>query len=315
MKIVFFGSSSFAVESLQLLKSKHEIAAVFTQPDRRKGRHLHLAKTPVKICAENNKIEVFQPERIGDEQVIAMLKKFHADIFVVVSFGQKLSRQVLDIPKLYCINVHASLLPKYRGAAPINYAIVNGDKITGVSIMKMNEFMDAGDIILSKSIEIGDDDSIVLMEKLGKLGAQALLEAIDSIEKGKVEFIRQDQTQVTKAHKLKKTDGFIDWQDSAESIHNRVRGLLPWPCAYTFYKGKFLKVLKSRVVDYLQQRHRDIKPGEVILVRKQEGIVVACGTGELMIERVQPEGKKVMDAHAFVLGHHMKPGDAFGGGK
>ncbi len=312
MKIVFFGSSSFAVESLQMLKSKHEITAVFTQPDRRKGRHLHLAKTPVKICAEDNKIEVFQPENISDEQVVAMLKKFQADIFVVVSFGQKLSRQVLDIPKLYCINVHASLLPKYRGAAPINYAIVNGDKTTGVSIMKMNEFMDGGDIILYKSVEIGDDDSIVLTEKLGKLGACALLEAIDNIEKGKVEFIKQDQTQVTKANKLKKADGLINWQDSAESLHNRVRGLLPWPCAYTYYKGKFLKVLKSRAVDCLVQGHQNIKPGEVILVCRQEGIVVACGRGELRIEKVQPEGKRAMDAHAFALGHHVKIGDVFG---
>ena len=312
MRIVFFGSSSFAVASLQLLKSKHEIAAVFTQPDRPKGRHLHVAKTPVKICAEYNKIEVFQPERISDEAVAAMLKKFQADMFVVISFGQKLSREVLDIPRLYCVNAHASLLPRYRGAAPINHAIINGDKTTGVSIMKMNEFMDGGDIILSKSIEIGDDDSIVLTEKLGKLGALGLLEAIETIEKGKVEFIKQDQSRVTKANKLKKADGLIDWQNSAESLHNRVRGLLPWPCAYSYYKGKFLKILRSRVVDCPRERQKSVKPGEVISVCRQEGIVVACGRGALKIERIQPEGKRAMDAHNFVLGHHVKTGDVLG---
>ncbi|MCG2711350.1 MAG: methionyl-tRNA formyltransferase [Candidatus Omnitrophica bacterium] len=312
MKIVFFGSSSFAVASLQLLKTEHEIAAVFTQPDRSKGRHLHIAKTPVKICAEYNKIEVFQPERISDEQVVAMLKKFQADIFVVVSFGQKLSREVLDIPRLYCVNVHASLLPRYRGAAPINHAIMNGDKITGVSIIKMNEFMDGGDIILSKSLEIGDDDAIMLTEKLGKLGALGLLEAMEIIEKGKVEFIKQEQAQATKANKLKKADGCINWQDSAESLRNKVRGLLPWPCAYTYYKGKFLKVLKSKVIDYPRERPQFVKPAEVISVCAQEGIVIACGRGELKLERVQPEGKRAMDAHAFVLGHHIKTGESLG---
>ncbi|MFH1093913.1 MAG: methionyl-tRNA formyltransferase [Candidatus Omnitrophota bacterium] len=312
MKIVFFGSSLFAVHSLQLLKNKHEVLAVFTQPDRRKGRHLHLAKTPVKICAELNKIDIFQPETISDGQVVAMLKKFQADIFVVVSFGQKLSPEVLGIPRHYCINVHGSLLPRYRGAAPINYAVVNGDKTTGVSIMKMNEFMDGGDIVLSKSIEIGDDDSIVLTEKLGKLGALGLIEALDLIEKGNVEFIKQDQTQVTKANKLKKTDGSINWQESAGSLYNRIRGLLPWPCAYTYYQGMFLKIPKSKVVDCSQERPQFVKPGEVISACAQKGIVVACGSGELMIERIQPEGKRTMDAQAFVLGHHVKSGDVFG---
>lgn len=312
MRIVFFGSSSFAVASLQMLKTKHDIAAVFTQPDRCKGRHLHLAKTPVKICAEYNKIEVLQPQTVNAAEVVETLKKFRADIFVVVSFGQKLSREVLDVPKLYCLNVHASLLPRYRGAAPINYAIVNGDKATGVSIMKMNELMDGGEILLSKSIDIGDDDSVVLTEKLGKLGAAALLEALDLIEKGKPEFIKQDMSQVTKADKLKKSDGFINWQDSAESLYDRVRGLLPWPCAYTYYKGKFLKVLKSKITECPQQRNENAQPGEVISICPHQGIVVACGRGELRIEKIQPEGKKAMDAYAFVLGHHVKTGDILG---
>ncbi len=311
MRIVFFGSSSFAVDSLQSLKSRHEIAAVFTQPDRHKGRHLHLAKTPVKIWTEYNKIDIFQPQNVSDEEIVEILKKFQADIFVVVSFGQKLSHQVLDIPRLYCVNVHASLLPRYRGAAPINYAIVNGDTDTGVTIMKMNEFMDAGDIILSKSIEIRDDNSIVLTEKLGKLGASALLEALDLIEKEKAEFIEQDQAQVTKAVKLKKADGCIDWKGSAEGVHNKVRGLLPWPCAYTYYKGKFLKVLKSKVEECPQETDKIVHPGEVISICKQNGIVISCGLGALRIKIVQPEGKRAMDAHAFVLGHHVKQGDIF----
>lgn len=312
MRIVFFGSSSFAVDSLQALIAKHEIAAVFTQPDRRKGRHLQIAKTPVKVCAELNEIDVFQPANVSDEETVALLGKFQADMFVVVSFGQKLSPQVLEIPRLYCVNVHASLLPKYRGAAPINYAIVNGDETTGISIIKMNEFMDGGEIILSKSMDIGDDDSIVLTEKLGKLGSQGLLEALDLISQDKAEFTPQDQAQVTKANKLKKEDGSIDWQLDADSLHDKVRGLLPWPCAYTHYKGKFLKVLRSKVVDSFTERNNSVRPGEVVSICKQKGIVVSCGKGELLIEIVQPEGKRKMDAYSFVLGYHVKQGDVLG---
>ena len=312
MRIIFFGSSSFAVESLKALTGRHEVLAVFTQPDRRKGRHLHLAKTPVKVFAQESNIDIFQPEKVSGSEVINKLNELKADLFVVVSFGQKLSLEVLNVPELYCINVHASLLPKYRGAAPINYAIVNGDETTGVSIIKMNEFMDGGDIIFSKSMEIGDDDSIVLTEKLGKLGAYALLEALEIIKKGEVEFTKQEASLVSKANKLKKENGRIDWQESAEILHNKVRGLLPWPCAFSYYKGKFLKILKSRVVSCSQVRGENIKPAEVVLVCKHEGFIVACGKGDLRIERLQPEGKRAMSAHDFILGHHVQTGDILG---
>lgn len=310
MKIVFFGSSDFSIESLRVLIDNHEVVAVYTQPDRKKGRKLMLSMTPVKIAAQENNIPVFQPERVSDDDVIEQLWSFNADLFVVVSFGQKLSNAVLDIPKHFCVNVHSSLLPRWRGASPINQAIVNGDKYSGVTIMKMNEHMDAGDMILSRSIEIGDDDSIVLCKKLAKLGGETLAEAIGQIEHTQAEFITQDEAGVTVARKLKKENGLIHWADDAAVIHNKVRGLLPWPCAFTHYKQKLLKILKTKVVDpqHLEQCQRVV--GTVIEIKKHEGIVIATGhCTALLVEILQHEGKKAMNAYDFVIGHKVQVGD------
>ncbi|MCP4649077.1 MAG: methionyl-tRNA formyltransferase [PVC group bacterium] len=309
MKIVFFGSSEFAVASLNMLFKSHDVMAIVTQPDREKGRKLQLSKTPVKICAQKNDIEIYQPEDICAEEAISKLKSYNADLFVVVSFGRILTKEVLEIPKLYCINVHASLLPRWRGASPVNRAIINKDQTTGVSIIRMNELMDAGDILLTKSLEIDpEDDAVILMQKLGGLGAEALLEAVKVIEGEKVSFIQQDETLVTIAHKLKKTDGLIDWQEEAECIHNKVRGLLPWPCAYTYYKGKFLKILKTRVVCPTSEQ-KEYSSGEIIVADQKEGISVATGKEIIVIEMLQPEGKRVMSAQDFLLGHKVIVGD------
>jgi len=310
MKIVFFGSSDFSLASLQALQQNHEVLAVYTQPDRKKGRNLLLSQTPVKIYAQEQSMKIFQPEVVSSPEIIEQLKCFNADLFVVVSFGQKLSNQVIDVPKHLCLNVHSSLLPKWRGAAPINYAIINGDKLSGVTIMKMNEQMDGGDMLLTKSIEINDDGAVVLFEKLAILGAEALIEAIDLIEKKQAKFVSQDPAEVTVAKKLKKEDGLIDWNDSAVCIHNNVRGLLPWPCAFTHYKNKSLKILKTKVID-LGAAEGNIS-GSIIRIEKHTGIIVGTGIQCLLIEDLQLEGKKAMKAYDFVNGHNLKVGDIFG---
>lgn len=306
------GSSDFSLESLKALIKSHDVVAVYTQPDRKKGRNLLLSKTPVKLFAEQHNLPVFQPAVISDSAIVEQLKSFNADFFVVVSFGQKLSKQVLDIPKQICLNVHSSLLPKWRGAAPINYAVINGDKFSGVTIIKMNEQMDGGDMLLSQSIEINDDDALVLSQKLAVMGANTLLSAIEQIEKNQIKFTAQDPSQVTVARKLSKEYGLINWNDSAVDIHNKVRGLLPWPCAFTHYKSKSLKILKTRVLDIDPQIQADKMPGAIIKIEKHSGIMIQTGDQALLIENLQLEGKKVMSAYDFVIGHNLKINDVLG---
>ncbi|MGB2706211.1 MAG: methionyl-tRNA formyltransferase, partial [Candidatus Omnitrophota bacterium] len=236
MKIVFFGSSEFAVPSLErLLESQHQVLAVVTQPDRKKGRRrLTISATPVKRAALARGLNILQTADLEETGTFKKLKSLKADLFVVVSFGQILTQRVLSIPKIYCINLHPSLLPKYRGAAPVNRAIMNGEKTTGLTIIKMNERMDAGDIILQRGIPIErEDDSETLNDKLSELGAVLLLDAIRFIEEDRIAFKKQNDKKTTLAPRLKKEDGIIDWEKDARQIHNRVRGTLPWPGAYT----------------------------------------------------------------------------------
>ncbi len=311
MKIVFFGSSEFAVESLKALNEKHQVVAVFTQPDRKKGRNLKLTPTPVKRFARENSLAVFSPEDVNES--LLELKSFEADLFVVVSFGQKLSPELLDAPRLFCVNVHSSLLPRWRGAAPINWALISQDAQTGVSIMKMNEKMDAGDVVFSRSVKIfPEDDAVTLNNRLAGLGAEALLEAVELILAGNAKFKPQDKAKVTVARKLKKEDGLIVWKNSAAKIDAQVRGLLPWPCAFTFYKGKFLKVLKTGYCKELPGEPGASGIGRIAAVLKKDGIAVETGEGFLLLKEVQPEGKKAMPAYSFALGHHVKAGDRFG---
>lgn len=310
MNIVFFGTSDFALPSMEaLLKAGHKILAVVTQPDRPRGRNLKLSPPSVKVLAETKGIPVFQPQDASGQDSVNYLKGLGADLFVVISFGQILKRDVLSIPKIYAINVHGSLLPEYRGAAPTNWAVINGDKISGVTVIKLNEKMDEGDIIFKSEIAIDPDDTnVTLTEKLSEVGAAALIEAMHLIEKGSAKPEKQDSAKATYAPKMKKEDGLIDWNDSAIRIHGKVRGLLPWPGAYTYYDGKILKILKTELVSVPAP---GVANGQVIDVLKERGILVHTGNGELLIQYLQLEGKKTLDADSFVRGHRIARGYEF----
>ena len=247
MKIIFFGSSHFAVPSLEaLIKSRYEVVCVVTQPDKKKGRHLHLGITNVKATAKAAGLTVFQPEKINSLEALEYLKSFSADLFVIVAYGQILSQEILDIPKIFPINIHASLLPKYRGAAPINWAIIKGEKVTGVTIIKVTKKMDSGPVILQKEAPINKtDDAMILEDKLRMLGVELLTEALKEIKNKTFKLTEQDEFKVIMAPKLKKADGCINWDIPADEIYNLIRGCLPWPGAYTYYKGKLLKIFKA----------------------------------------------------------------------
>jgi methionyl-tRNA formyltransferase len=307
MKIIFFGSDDFALIHLEALASEHEIVACVTQPDKPKGRGMHLVPSPIKEWALKNKKPVLQPDRIKDPDLLSQLKEFQADLFIVIAYGKILPSELLQIPKICAINVHASLLPKYRGAAPINWAIINGEKETGLTIMKMSAALDAGDIIVQEKIKIEDKDTAAtLREKLMKLGAPLLLKALQSITNHKA-WIEQDSKQMTYAPKLTKELGAIDWNKPAQDIHNLVRGLQPWPGAYTFFKGKLLKVLESVV---MMQDVSSAKPGTVIEI-SDEGFVVAAAENALLIKKIHLEASKPMDALAFMRGHKIEIGFKF----
>lgn len=304
MKIIFFGSSEFAVPVLEALKDREEVSLVVTQPDRKKGRYLKKDSTAVKKLAGKIGIEVFQPPDVNAKDSIERLRAIGAELFVVVSFGQILKKEVLDIPKIP-INVHASLLPKYRGAAPINWAIANGEKETGVTIMRMNENMDQGDIILKEAVSIGAaEDAVALSQRLSRKGGEALLRAVDLIKKGAASFEKQIEAKATYAPKLKKEDGLIDWSWDAEEICNRVRAFVPWPGCFTYWDKKVLKIYKAEP----HAESKTAKPGTVLEVAR-DGILVSAGKGAVMVEELQPESKRRMKAEEFIAGHkNLTPG-------
>lgn len=312
MKIVFFGTSDFAIPALRkLADSEHSILLLVTQPDRRRGRRLLLSPPPTKVLAAANGIPVYQVQDASSRESIDRLKKLGADLFVVISFGQILKKDVLSIPRHYAINVHGSLLPEYRGAAPTNWCIINGDKTSGITLIRMNERMDEGDIILKKEVAVCDEDTnITISEKLSALGAEALIETLGRLEKGeKLSFEKQDPSKATYAPKLKKEDGLINWKDGAEKINNMVRGLLPWPGAYTFYEKRILKILKAEVIG---PSSGSGLCGGVIDAIKDRGLVVRTGRGDLAIKYLQLEGKKILDADSFLRGHRIEKGHVFG---
>jgi methionyl-tRNA formyltransferase len=311
MNIVFFGTNEFAMTVLRrLIDSEHKVLAVVTQPDKQKGRRLKISPPPTKVLAETKGIPVYQPDDVSGKESVAYLKRLNADLFVVVAFGQILKKKTLGIPEFCCVNIHSSLLPKYRGAAPTNWAIINGDTAGGVTIIRMNEKMDEGDIILKKEIAIDKEDTnITLSEKLADTGADALMEAMESIGSGRARFTKQDGSAATYAPKLKKEDGLINWNESAAKIHNKVRGLLPWPGAYTHFNGKTLKILKTEV---LEADNCKGAGGEIIDIIKHKGIVVKTGGGSLLIKYVQIEAKKPIDTDALLCGHKIPIGYQLG---
>ena len=312
MKIVFFGSAHFAVPALEaLLKSPDEVCCIVTQPDKRKGRGLRLLATDVKSVAQKAGLDIYQPEDVNAPESVKYISKFNPDLLVVVAYGQLLSREVLEIPGIFAINIHASLLPKYRGAAPINWAIIRGEKITGVSIIKLIERMDAGPMLGQKEIAIGQaDDSLSLENKLSSLGAGLLLEALKEIKNESYKLIAQDETKVIMAPKLKKLDGCINWDKPALEILNLIRGSLPWPGAFTYYQGKLLKIGKAEIGPSISG-----KPGSregVVLNADKEGLEIMARGSSLLIKELQPESKRKMSAAEFVSGYKIKAGDAFG---
>ena len=308
MDIVFMGTPDFAAELLKsVYEAGHHITLVVTQPDRPKGRGKEMSPSAVKVYAESVGLEIFQPARIKTAESVEVLKKYKADIFVVAAFGQILSKEILDMPKYGCINAHASLLPKYRGASPIQWSIMMGDEETGVTIMQMNEGLDTGDMLTKVSVPILDTDTgESLHDKLAAAGARLLTDTLVKIEKGEVTPIPQPAECDTYAKLLNKQMGELDFNKDADKLWRLIRAFTPWPGTFTYIKGKNLKVLEASVCE-----KNEGTPGEVLCADK-DGITVQCGRDALKIKRLQLEGKKKMDVRDFLLGYDLKAGDMLG---
>lgn len=307
MRVLYMGTPDFAAAALEaIVEAGHEVVAVVTQPDKEKGRGKAVSMSPVKECALKHNIPVLQPVRIRRPESVEELKQYEADVYVVAAFGQILTQEILDIPKYGCINIHASLLPGYRGAAPIQWAILDGLDETGVTIMQMDAGIDTGDILLQEKIAIdATDTGESLFDKLSELGAKAIVKALPLIEQGALTPIKQDDSKSNYAKMLNKEMGRIDWTKDAEVIERYVRGLNSWPSAYSYLGGKQLKIWKSEVVI------ANGNPGEVIAVDKNS-ITVACGKNAVKLLEIQLEGKKRMEVGAFLLGYKVNTGDTLG---
>ena len=305
MRIVYMGTPQFAVPPLRALAAAgHEVLAVVTRTDKPAGRGKVLTPPPVKTAAAELGIPVLQPKRVREPEVVEALRKMGPDAIVVAAYGQILPKDILALPKHGCINIHASLLPKYRGAAPINWAIIRGEAETGITIMRMDEGMDTGAMLLRESIPVGPDDTAgSLLPKLADLGSRMITTALPLIEAGKLPDVAQRHEEATLAPLLKKKDGAVDWSLPAEEIRNRVRGLSPWPGAYTFLDGKLVKILDTAI------EPGSAEPGA--LIAKDEALLAGTGKGLLRIIALQPEGKKPMAAAEFLRGHRIAPGKTF----
>jgi len=309
MKIIFFGTpgpSAFILE--KLVSCGLDIAAVVTSLDKPKGRGLKLSPSPAAELAEKNKIKTLKPAKASDPELIKELQKIMPDLAVVVAYGNILPKGVLEAPKHGCINLHTSLLPKYRGPSPIQSALLNGDKETGVTIMKLNEKMDKGDILLQEAVQISEDDnSQTLSDKLFEAGSKLLIKAINDIEAGKAKYSPQDNNKATYCKKITKQDGIIDLSAPAEEIVNKIRAFTPWPGAVVRFGVKKVKMLKAEK----GPGSRGQGPGEVVGLIKSEGIVISTGKDSIIVKELQPENSKVMSADQFVSGYHVKLGDKF----
>ena len=308
MNIIFMGTPEFAKPSLEILsRSNHNVVGVFSQPDKPKGRGRILSPSPVKSFALSQKIPLFQPPDLKDRDVFETIESLSPDIIIVVAFGQLLPKKIIYFPRLQCVNIHASLLPKYRGAAPINWALIRGETETGITTMLMDEKMDTGDILLQEKIFITPEDNVMtLHDKLAILGAEKILDTIEGLESGQITPIKQDHSRASYAPKLKKEDGLINWESSTNDIFNSIRGTFKWPGAHTFFKNHKLKILKMEMPIKMHAG----KPASVLDVR-EKGIEVATQDGSLLITVVQPESKPKMSAYQYTLGHSIKAGDIF----
>ena len=305
MNIIFMGTPDFAVSTLESLYNKgYNIALVITQKDKPKGRGKKFQPTAVKEKALELELEVYQPDNVNSAESIEKMKKLNPDFIVVAAYGQILRKQILDMPEYGCINVHASLLPKYRGAAPINWAIINGEKETGITIMEMAEGLDTGDMILSKKIPIDEeDDSQIVHDKLALLGSELIVEALEGIKDNKLTKVPQDNNLSTYASMISKETGRINWGEIGENIKNLVRGLKPWPSAYTDYNGNIVKIHKVKLVD----KFKEAKDGEIVLVT-DEGIFVNALDKCVVIEEIQFPGKKKLLVKDYLRGNQIEEG-------
>jgi methionyl-tRNA formyltransferase len=310
LRIVFMGTPDFAVAVLEKLKQTgYDVVAVITQPDRPRGRGQKVTFSPVKKKALEMGLDVLQPARVRDEDFIKVLQGLKPDLLVVAAYGQILPREVLNIPKFGCLNVHASLLPHYRGAAPVQRAIMDGQKKTGVTIMLMNEGLDTGDILAQEEVEIPlDMDFGQLYDLLAKVGADLLIKTIPLWQAGELSPQPQAEMEASYAALLKKDDEKIDWTNPVEMIYNQIRGLSPKPGAYTVFKGNPLKIKEGAI--YSGEGLQALA-GTVLCIVKGQGFVVQAGKGSLLIKQVQPMGKKVMSAQSFINGYHLEVGDIF----
>lgn len=305
MRVIFMGTPDFAVPSLEALLTKHEVVLVVTQPDKPKGRGKKMVPTPVKACALEHGIPVLQPEKVKEPEFVEQLRSYEPDLIAVTAFGQILSEPILEMPKYGCINVHGSLLPKYRGAAPMQWSIIDGEKVTGITTMYMAKGLDSGDMLLKAEVEITDEDTFATIhDKMAVTGANLLLDTLDQLEAGTLKRIPQDHDAATYAPMITKETGHIDWSKNRQDIINLIRGLNPVPAAYTIYEEEVLKIFGAVISDVQAD---DAANGEIVAVVKK-GFVVKCGDGCLLITEVQARGGKRMMTDAYLRGHAMKEG-------
>jgi len=310
MNIIFFGTGNFGLATLKkLVVSQHTLLAIVTQPDRKKGRGWKVEPQPIKMFIQTNrpKVRIFQPEKVSDKNFIENLKKINADIFIVVDYGQILGKEILKIPQKYCINLHPSLLPKYRGAAPVQRAVLAGENKTGNTIIVMNECMDSGSIIAQSETEIAKmEDARELSHRLSDEGADLIIKTLEKIASGKEKLHAQREEEATYAPKIQKEEGKIDWSNSAEVISRKIKGLKPWPIAFTHLGGKMLKIFEAEIVD---AEDKSLAPGTVCSDRS---FLVKAGDQNIQITLLQIEGKKIMPAEEFLKGRNLKSGKVLG---
>lgn len=306
MRIIFMGTPDFSVPTLEaLVASEHEVAAVVTQPDKPKGRGKEIHMSPVKECALKHNIPVYQPVRARDEAFVEEMRTLKPDAMVVIAFGQILPKSLLDLPKYGCVNIHASLLPKYRGAAPIQWAVINGDEETGITTMMMDVEMDTGDMLEKTVIKLNPDETGgSLFDRLSLLGGDLILSTLSKLEKGEITPQPQDHAQATYVKKISKSMGDIDWTMDAVSIERLVRGLNPWPSAFTRWNGKMLKIWEAKVLPDQETK----APCGSVISASDEGLKIQTGNGVLCVTSLQLEGKKRMDTAAFLRGYQVESG-------
>jgi len=316
LKIIFMGTADFGAPALEkLADNKENKVMIVTQPDRPQGRGRKILPNPIKKVALYKGLGVFQPEDINAEESLKRLEEFNPDIILVIAYGQILSHRVLNIPKIGCINIHGSLLPKYRGAAPINRAIINGEKETGITYMFMNEKVDAGDIIFQKKLDILPDETCgELYYRLSTLSAETLPILFEKIKSGKIDRFTQDIKLVTLARKMNKAEGKIDWSDKGEKVYNLIRGITPYPGALTYLKSKKLKITKVRSLNDDQDKVYAVsfEPGRVVKIEKESISIFTGDKGIIKILKLIPAGSKELTAEQFVNGYKIKAGDILG---